>query len=165
MKIQWPDKNRLYEWAQRLVEQLAPIYTASPIAVSPAAFVPSQDNQDWFISWLKVANSANLTSQYFYAPVFFPNGCTITKLTLYGFRNDAAAVMTLSLSRNDRENASSTLASVTADWTTDYSSGEDTSIANAVVDNETYTYAVRLNLNPNDSTGDIWLTGAEIAFQ
>jgi len=97
--------------------------------------------------------------------VFFPNGATITKLTLYGFRNDANATMTLALVRNDRENAVSTLASITADWTTDYSSGEDTTISNAIVDNATYDYALRLSLNPNDSTGDIWLTGATIEIK
>lgn len=136
----------------------------SPIAISPSAFMPEHNGYDWSITWLRVKNNSTLNPQSFYAPINFPNGVTVTKLTLYGYRDDGSATMTLTLVRNDRENAVSTLASITADWTSGYSSKEHTTIDNSVIDNENYNYALKVSLNPNDSTDDIWLTGVEIEF-
>jgi len=138
----------------------------SPLAIPPSAFAPKYHSalQDWAIDWTKVKNYSVLTSEYFFAPVNFPNGAVVTGLTLYGYRNDADATMTLSLVRNDRQGSVGSMAAVTADWTSGYSNKNDASIDDSTVDNDTYDYSLRLNLAPNDGADDVWLSGAKITF-
>lgn len=134
------------------------------IAISPCLFFPESDLYDWYINRQMCRNRATLNLQVFYAGVYLPNGCTITKLTLFGFRNDALSEMILALYRNETGLSEDRLALIVAGWTTGISSGSDTSIDDALIDNTTYNYSLYLHMNPNDSVSDCYLTGAVIEF-
>jgi len=138
----------------------------SPLSIPPAAFVSALDTFDWDCSWTGLKNRAALTLQYFYAPVLLPHGVTVTKVTLYGYRDDALAVLKLSLGRNNRSSAVAQLlvTNLTADWISGYSSiGEDT-ILYDTIDNETYHYSLIAEMDPNDSVEDVKFLGATVDF-
>lgn len=132
------------------------------VSIPPAAFVPTTDTQDWLIDGGKVRNNAVLDLQRFYAPAIFPNGVTVSKLTLYGFRNDPLATMVLELRRAGRVGSHTLMAQCTADWTDEYGSIYDDTITDPVIDNANYSYLLELSLHPNDAAQDVWLTGAVI---
>ena len=136
----------------------------SPISISPPAFLPRYDTQDWFCHQYILKNRASLLIQYFSAPIIFPPGVTVTKLTLYGDRNDALAVLMLQLLKNTRNGGGITMAQVTADWITGVSSGYDDSITDPVINNNLYSYALDVTLNPNDSVNDVVFLTAKIEF-
>lgn len=138
----------------------------SPISVPCAAFIPEINTYD-FTGYLggSLRNFTSLTAQYFYAPVYFPDGVTVTKMTCYGYRDDTLATMTLSLKRSDFEGNTAELAATGAIWTDGWGSGEDTGINNADIDNSTYSYFLHLKLDPNDSVSDVRFSGATIEFE
>jgi len=136
----------------------------SPISVTPAAFKPRLDTDDWHLIDTGLKNRAALTVQTFYANVAFPNGVTVSKVTLYGHRDDAASAMSIILKRIDRVENDATMATCTSDWTDGTGSIYDDSIANAVIDNSSYSYILQLSLNPNDTINDVRFTGAMIDF-
>uniref|UniRef100_A0A6H1ZQ68 Uncharacterized protein n=1 Tax=viral metagenome TaxID=1070528 RepID=A0A6H1ZQ68_9ZZZZ len=138
--------------------------TLSPISVNPAVMVPGIDTYDYIASEIQLKHRTSLTEQYFLALVQFPNGVTITKLTLYGVRLDAAAIMRLTLLRVSWAGAEVNMAFVTANWTTGASSGSDSTINSPIVDTDNYTYCLILTLDPNDSVEDVRFTGAKIDF-
>ena len=135
-----------------------------PLAIPPSAFVPRNDTYDWEIIPAYVHNRTILTLTEFNAPVTLPQGARVKKLTLYGYRDDALATMALTLFHNDREGVETIMAAVTADWETGYSSGEDATIADPEIDNETRNYSLRLQLDPNDGVSDVQFTGAIIEW-
>ena len=136
----------------------------SPVSIPPPAFVPFLDNQDFEIRQEFLKNRAVLVVQYFVAPVIFPDGVTVTKLTLYGYRDDVDAVLALGLNRVHRLGGSNLMASVTSNWTTGWSSFYDDTINNSIINNGIYSYALVLTLNPNDAVADVKFSGAKIEF-
>ena len=126
-----------------------------PLSIGPGAFVPGSNLHDWEIQQRFIKNRTALTDQYFYASVILPQGATVTKLTLHGYRDDVDAVLMLRLGRFDKVAAYTDMATVLADWTDGYGSGYDDSIDDPVIDNENYTYCLAANLNPNDSVEDV----------
>ena len=136
----------------------------SPMSIPAPAFVPGRDTHDWSIDCLTVRNYTALTMQYFHALVILPDGVTVAKVTLYGFRNDELATLELSLRRGDRAGNFVPMVTVTADWTTGYSSGYSDTIDYATIDNANYIYGFRLGLDPNDDVNDVRFTGAKIEF-
>jgi len=136
----------------------------SPLSFPPPAFLPGDDTYDFDIACNYLMNRASLEMQLFRAPVILPQGVTVTKLTLYGYRDDAAATLQLILQRGSRTGMPLSMAMVTAGWTTGNNSGYIDSIDYATIDNETYNYTLQIMLNPNDSVNDVKLTGALIEF-
>lgn len=136
----------------------------SPISIHPAAFVPRYDTQDWKIQTDYLMNRVVVGLQRFYAPVVFPDGVAVTKLTLFGYRDIATADMLLSLLRNNREGVENSMASVTADWIDGYGSKYDNTIANALISTSSYGYCLYLTLDPDSTPDEIKLTGVEITF-
>ncbi len=136
----------------------------SPLSIPASAFVPHLNTQDWNLVGYYLNNNAVLTSQSWHAPLNFPQGVTITRFTLFGYRNDAAAVLEIKLRRSDRENSVDTMATITADWTTGWSNKATETIDDPVVDNENYMYYLSLELDPNDSTEDVRFTAAKTEF-
>lgn len=136
----------------------------SPMSIPPASFFPRYDTYDWYLTTSYLRNRAVLTTQYYIAPVIFPPGITITKLTLYGYRDDVSSSMRLRFYRVNRTAGSSLMADILCDWTTGWSSLYDDSISYAVIDNIGYSYALFLDLNPNDDVLDVRLSGAKIEF-
>jgi len=136
----------------------------SPISIPATAFIPALDTYAFVMESRFLYNRGVLSEQIFYAPLYFPHAVTITKLTLYGYRIDAAAIMTLILQLTDRGTTTVDMATVTANWTTGYSNLSDETISFALIDNTTRGYMLKLILNPNDSDSEIRLSGAMIDF-
>lgn len=132
------------------------------VAICPADFTPGQEDYDWIQSYNQLHNRTSLTLQTFSAPVILPNGVTISKITLYGYRDDAEAEMSIRLYRNDPLGSSDLMAEVVADWTSGSSSGYDDTISYATIDNVNYTYGLILRLDPNDAVSDVNFTGVKI---
>ena len=96
----------------------------------------------------RLDNSTGTTQQT--APVDLPHGAVVTACVVYG--NDTGKTWTLNRANN---NAGETIAAMaTAAFNT-----EDSSISNATIDNETYTYF----LHTNCGTGDD-IDGARITY-
>jgi len=136
----------------------------SPLAINYSAFMPVYDTHHWQLTNLALTNRDILTGQWYYAPVVFPHGITVSKLTLYGSRNDALAVMILNLCRSTYLGAQLVMSELVANWTTGWSLRYDDSIDQPIIDNYTYSYCLNLLLHPNDSQWDVQFSGAKIEF-
>lgn len=136
----------------------------SPISIPPSSFRFRSSLYDFFLSQDVLKNLTSLSMQYFYAPLILPNGVTITKITLYGYRDDVDAALTLILYRSDRQGSSDNMGGAISNWTDGWGSRYDVSINNPVVDNANYSYTLRVVLDPNDSVEDVQLSGVKIEF-
>jgi len=136
----------------------------SPISISPASFLPASDDKDYIVTVTELKNRITLAFQIFVAPVLFPPGVTVTKLTFYGYRDDAASAIALYLMRADRVNGWVIMAQDMGNWVDGYNSGIDATIAYALINNSLYSYSLYLEITPNDAVGDVTFNGAEIEF-
>ena len=125
-----------------------------PLSIGSGAFVSQNDTYDWFIDSLTLRNRTALVSQFFNAPVFLPQGAVVTKLTFFGFRDDALSTIALQLQRRKIGEAEEVMGIVTADWTGGEGSGYDDTIDYAKIDNENYAYWLLLTVIPNDVVTD-----------
>ncbi|MBA7495770.1 hypothetical protein ES702_06359 [subsurface metagenome] len=136
----------------------------SPLSISPAAFGPYLDTYDYMIGYDQLRNATSLELQSFVAPLILPDGVTVTKMTLYGNREDALAEMSISLYRFTEGVAAGQMAVVIADWTSGYSSGYTETIANPTIDNANYGYGFNLQLDPNDDVTEVNFRRVKIEF-
>ncbi len=140
------------------------IYLSKPVIVAPCEFMPSNDTIQYEVSGLKLENRGTFAAQYFYATLQLPHGKTVSRLDLYCYRDDPASSVWLNMYRTDRELGQTAMAELIADWTDGYGSIADTSIVDAVIDNDTYVYYLLLRLQPNNAVADVHFTGAKISF-
>lgn len=136
----------------------------SPISFPPAGFSPRFDTYDWQIMATVIKNRAILTAQYFYSAVFLPHGVTVTKFTLYAYRDDVLSEIDIALYRIDRVTGTVLMAHAVANWSDGYGSRYDDIITSAVIDNVNYSYLISLHINPNNSVDDVGYTGGKIDF-
>lgn len=136
----------------------------SPISIHPLQFKPLDDQTDFYCEQTGLKRRADLAYGMYYAPVNFPHGSTVTKLTLYAFRDDAAAALNIRLYRVTHSGANVSMANVTCDWTDGDGSGYDDSIDYAIISNTTYSYALYCYIDPNDSVDDVKLYCVKIDF-
>ena len=132
------------------------------VSIPAAAFVPSLDTYDWTISYETLWNRASLELQAYYAPVNLPHGATVSKLTLYGYRDDALASLELFMWRMDRITGGMEMAYINADWALGWGSGYDDTIVSPVIDTENYSYVLDVRLDPNDDASEVRFSGAKI---
>ena len=135
-----------------------------PLALAPPEFVPRYDTNDWEIEVPILKNRAVLTEQYFRAPVNLPQGATITKVTLYGYRSTALSTLDLGLYRSDRAGSQEEMARCIADWTDEYGSISDESITYPTIDNVNYEYGFQLQVDPDAAVDDCTFTGVVIEW-
>ena len=133
-----------------------------PLTIGCSAFVPWSDQYDWEIATEGIRNRASLESQNYYAPVLLPDGVTINKVTLIGYKDDELAVMRVQLWRADWSEGTTLMAEAVAPNWGDNGSISDTSITEPVVDNDNYFYGVMVELDPNDSINDVRLHGVQV---
>lgn len=136
----------------------------SPVSINPSNFIPYLDTYDWDIQVGYVANRITITDQYYMAPFNLPPGVTVTRITLYGYRDDAAATLTIWIRRITRINTLANMAVISADWADGYGSVYTETIAMPVIDNVNYSYGIMLLVSPNDAVSDIKLTGVKFDF-
>jgi hypothetical protein len=72
--------------------------------------------------------------------------------------------MSLTLQRTSNTGNTSDMAVVTAGWTSGSSSGYDNTISNPIIDNNNYSYQLKLVLNPNDNVNDCQFYKGKIEF-
>jgi len=140
------------------------IPVTSPLSIPPSAFIPRLDTYDWDIcqKWLK--NRTILTAQSFFISLCLPQGATVTKCTMYGYKAQAEGILLLNLWRADRVGGDSIMCNFSANWTDGYGSREENSIDYATIDNENYGYSIVISINPDAAVGDTFFTGAVIEF-
>lgn len=138
--------------------------TLSPISVPPSAFNPKTDEVDYNHDQMELCSRVGLDLVHFFAPIYFPHGVTVTKLTMNSYREDDAAEIMLRLWQQGNVGEDEIMAEVTSLRTTGDGSDDDTSIDHALIDNASYSYCLDLRLNPNDSIGDVILWNAKIYF-
>ena len=126
-----------------------------PLVIGHPNVLPMDDTEDWSCSEPFLRKNAILAGTAYYAPVILPQGARVTKLTLYAFRDDALATLELTMKRVDNVGTVVIMATVNATWTDGAGSGYDDSIDDDVIDNENYSYLLRLVLTPNDSVTDV----------
>ena len=126
-----------------------------PLSIGPMAFMPVYDTDDFQIDLSMICKNTGLDPATFNAPVYFPHGATVTKLTLVGYRDDAAATLILRLRRTNDAGTTQLMAEVFADWTIGDSSGYDDTIDYATIDNVNWRYYLTLVLDPNDQVTDV----------
>lgn len=136
----------------------------SPISINSCAFIPVSDTEDYSLDGDILKRRTGTTLLDCNANVCLPHGVTITKLTLYAYRNDADASIQIVLYRVDPAGTINTLASVSADWTSGNSSKFDDTVSNATIDNTTYSYQIYCGMDPNDSVNDVKLSRVQIDF-
>jgi len=138
--------------------------TMSPLSFSPASFVPRLDTYQWEIFQDTLRNRVILTPQNFSAGVLFPPGVTVTNVTLYGYRSDAAATLDLVLFRVDSEQNLVVMANVVGNWSDGFGSRYVDTITNPVVNNDDYSYLLTVYLDPNAVASDVQFSRATIQF-
>lgn len=136
----------------------------SPISVPASAFLPTDDQTDYTVDYGRLLRRTSLTIGYFYAPVFFPHGVTVTKLTLFAYRDDYSASVKIELHRVSFQSVSDALCGVTANWGDGYGNHYDDTIESAQVDNSLYSYCLLCRISPNDSVNDVRFIRAQIEF-
>ena len=133
-----------------------------PLSIPPGAFVPKSGTQDSEITNDDIVNSQLITAEKFYAPVLLPHRATVTKLTLYGFKNTSGGYVTLTLLRGDRQGTSTVMATCSITLTTGYQSAEDDTINDPEIDNENYEYGLQVEQDADAVVTDNRFTGAKI---
>ena len=136
-----------------------------PLAVHPSAFVVGTSEYEWFGTTYDLKNRAALTLQIWRTPVFLPDKCTVTKLILRGYRDDALAEMQLRLYGISLAGGSTIMAEILADWTDGEGEKSETTITEPVIDNENHSYMLQLNLLPNDNIDDVRFWRAQIDWK
>jgi len=136
----------------------------SPISIPASSFLPFYDTYDYERTRELLKNRVTLTPQYYSAPVIFPPSVTVTKVTLYGYRDDASATLSLYLARVDRVGSLVTMATCVSNWITGYSSIYDDIISYAVINNNNYSYALALIVDADDDVDNVKLSGVKIEF-
>jgi hypothetical protein len=136
----------------------------SPLNVHPAQFMPTNESLDYDLFDNQLISGGTFDVHFFLAPIILPNGVTVTKLTLFGYRSDALSELSVYLYQNNRADVSMPMANVALPGTTGWQSASDDSIDYAKIDNVNYVYVAMVRLDPNDSVNDVRFTGITIEF-
>lgn len=136
-----------------------------PLVIHPAAFMPRDEGVDWLLSAVELRRNTGLTSETFYAPLFLPQGATITQVTLFGHRLGAGELLRVAVERQDLQGAFDNLCTGDADWTDGYGSIAVTAISYAVVDNDAYCYYLWVTIDPDAAATSPRLTGVKIDWK
>lgn len=138
----------------------------NPIIVNPCEFMIRNGSVGaWYCDGVSIRNEgADTASRLYYAPVHIPIGVTVTRLRFHGYKEDAAAAVSVTLTRSTSGTLNvGTLAQAIIPGATGFQTVDDVSIDNAVI-TAAYHYFISLNINPNDSTADCYALFTEIAW-
>jgi len=133
------------------------------LAISPASFVPRTELNTWTING-GIAQANSVASLLLVAPVNLPHNAFVTSFKVYWYRDDASAAGYCSLRQSDFVNNNVEMAVADSNSSAGYHSVEDTTINQATIANNGFTYAILLEITPNDNILDVWFTGAVITY-
>lgn len=137
----------------------------SPVSIHACQFNPVDDQDDYTCDESGLKRRLSLDSAVYWAPVLLPHAVTVTRVTVYAFRDDGSAPFSVYLYRVSNTGVSQTMAYISIDLTSGNLNKFDSSIDYSTVDNDTYSYCIRCYMNPNDSVDDIKLYRIKIAFE
>ncbi len=137
----------------------------SPISIHACQFNPVDDQDDYKCDETGLGRRASLESAVYWAPVHLPHGVTLTRFTVYYYRDDGNASYSVYLYRVSNSGSQQTMSYISIDLTDGSSNKFDASIDYPIIDNDTYSYCIRCYMNPNDSVDDIKLYRVKIAFE
>lgn len=126
-----------------------------PLAIVAGASLPGQEDMDWYITDSEIRAHTALTLHVLRAPVILPHGATLVKATLYGYRDDAQAILRASFVRLNRQNVAQNTIQLNATWTGGYDSVEGTTFNYPQIDNINYDWGLRIEVDPNDAVEDV----------
>jgi hypothetical protein len=108
------------------------------ISVSPAAFQPWKDTYQYE---RKGRGMHTTSGEHYYAPVYLPDGATVTTMTFY-YRDDVATAgqVTMQLKRGPVGNTATDIMAEVASVNGGYGSDHDDTIDYAQINNDGYTY-------------------------
>jgi hypothetical protein len=136
------------------------------LIVSPSAFVPSIDTNSYqrdSSDGLLQNRTLGINYRYF-ADVNLPHNATVTNLTLYYSRFNGSQSIGIDLRRVSLSTASgSSMADVTG-TNTGYSNQTDSSITNPTIDNNNYSYYLRVDMTTATNLLYCLLYGAKITY-
>ena len=136
----------------------------SPISIHASSFQAEDDQIDYFCDAGSLRRRSDLGEEAFFSPVMFPQGVTVSKVTMIAYRNDAQAALTAHLYRVDHTGSKAFMATIQADWTDGAGSKNTESISYATIDNTNYSYCLDVYINPNDAVSDVALYRIQIDF-
>ncbi|GJM09348.1 MAG: hypothetical protein DHS20C11_16240 [Lysobacteraceae bacterium] len=119
------------------------------VTVSPTAFRPSESGRQFEITERSLRTISNLTAgdRTFYAPVQLPHGATVTEMKATIHDNYSSVSMEITLLRKPYNSSlfGSSMAVInTGGQSSAVRTITDSSITGATIDNETYTYAIKV---------------------
>lgn len=157
------------------LEYTLPEQAVSPgkINIPPAAFSPFEDGYEFFIGdrmWHNWGPGSSQTNGWYLAPVYFPDGAVVKKMTFYWRRIDATAEAAVHLQRTRlgydtyQDMAVATSLAGVGDFS---SSTIDTTINSPLIDNSQYAYWVVLDIPAatNPFNGVVELQDVEIEYE
>lgn len=136
----------------------------SPISLPAAAFRAEDDNLDFFCDATGLRRGTSTDAAYFYHALRLPHGVTLTRLTLFGYRDDANSLISLHIFRVSNAGATVGMIGLDSNWTDGEGSITGTSFMYATINNNDYAYVMRAYIVPNDAVGDVILRRAKLEF-
>jgi hypothetical protein len=126
------------------------------LSIPPAAFIPEDlpnVNQQLIASFggELVNPRLDFGATEHHAPVLLPHGAIVTELRYEYFHTDAAATSTITLRKITTGTPVTLVTMATVSSVNGQSSGTDSSISSATIDNENSYYSLKLDINTNDS--------------
>ncbi len=149
------------------------------LSISSAAFTPwkhdgaigaKYENHGRFLKHLGPDAVGTLGSYWYIAPIYLPDGVTLTKVIAHWYQQNPVAKGQFKLQRTKFGQGNyEDLVVVESGTTTGYGSTFTTTISQAIVDNSQYSYWVLFYLPASDGTiglGDknVWGCGAQIEY-
>ncbi len=133
-------------------------------SIGPGSFVV-YDTGAWLTaSYINIQSASNTVSVGILATVNLPNGAIITSFKTFWERTDASASGICRLIECIFNGAVTEMAAADSDSSGGNHVVEDTSIANATINNSTKRYVVLAIIDPNASFNDVRFRGCMITY-
>lgn len=144
--ITWPEKTRYY-------------------SITPEDCAVDATSSDFGRSYQALYKTAVDPWMVFYAPVHLPNGAIVTRLDVW-YKDNHADNLTVSLMRVafGYDASVDNMASVASSGTPGESSGSDTSIFNATINNNSYNYFVEVQFEDSNTSFNLVFRNAKITY-
>ncbi|GAH54300.1 unnamed protein product, partial [marine sediment metagenome] len=136
----------------------------SPISINPSAFLPVTDTVDYICDGKLIKPRESLDGLDLYASVHLPHAVTVTKVTLFAYRDDDEACLDLVLRQVHPLGTVHDMCIIEADWTDGDNNASNETISYPIIDNTAYSYSLYICMEPNDNINDVQFMRAQIDF-
>lgn len=149
---------------QKIFDSLRVTETTRRQSISHSAFTPQSSTASYTRDAAALKNGVT-SSQYFYAPVLLPDGCTISNIGVTYYDNEGAQNGSWFLYRISKSSGIGvSIASGNTSGTPGMTTVIDETIDGPTVDNDLYFYTIRARLSYSASPDNMKLYGAEIEY-